>query len=166
MDRDVFFTQCKKTMYNRRKQVFLLVGMMPLLLFFAFWTWIGSMGRIRYGFGPENIVFVMPAVLAVQMVLLAVRLHGLRLMHLKLSTDAIELHGTDEVRRFLLRDLRRIRIVRDHEGGVRKIILRFEACSVRISGYLEMGILRDMLIRYASTGLERQPVVTDPVRIS
>lgn len=164
MERDIFFTQCGKTIHNRRKQLFLLVGSIPILLFLAFWTWIGSISRIRFGFGPEKIAFLFPVVMAVQMVLLAIRLHGLRLTHLKLSTDAIELHGTDEVRRHLLRDLRKIRVGRDPDGAVNRIVLRFDTRSVRLSGYLEMGILRDMLIRYANAGSERQLRIIDSAR--
>lgn len=164
MGDDIFFTQCKKTILIRRKQLFLLVGMLPILLFFVFWTWISSVGHIRFGFGPEKIVFLMPAVMAFQMILLAIKLHGLRLIDLKLSTDAIELHAMDEVRRHLLHDLRKIRVGRDPDGTVNRIILRFGVHSVRLSGYLEMGILHEMLIRYANAGTEGQLRIIDSVR--
>ena len=138
--------------------------MIPIFLLFAFLTLIGSIGRVRFGFGPENIVFLMPVVMAIQMGLLAVRIHGLRLMHLKLSTEAIELYGRNDVRQRLLRDLRVIRVVRGSDGAVSRIVLRFGRQALRLSGYLEMDVLRDALVRYASTGPERQLRVIDPVR--
>jgi len=164
MGRDLVFTQCRKAILNQRKRLFLFAGILPIFVFFAFWTWIGSIGRARFGFGPEKVVFLMPVVMVIQMVLLATRMHGLRLMHLRLSTESIEIYGSNEVRQHLLCDLRKIRVVRGPNGAVSRIVLLFGRQAIRLSGYLEMDVLRDTLVRYASTGPEGQLRVIDPVR--
>ncbi len=153
---ELMFTQSEKILANRRKNLFVLAGMLPLFLAAVSLIWLGSVGRQVFGIRPEDVAFILPLVLAVQLILLATRMPSLFKKDLKLSYEAIEITSSGEKKQIPLRDLRKIRVRRDTEGVVTNLSLHFSGKNrrlterfIRLSGYFEMNVLRDMLIRYA-----------------
>lgn len=166
---ELMFTQSDKILANRRKNLFVLAGMLPVFLAAISMIWLGSVGRQVFGIRPEDVAFILPLVLAVQLILLATRMPSLFKKDLKLTYEAIEITSSGEKKQIPLRDLRKIRVRRDTEGVVTCLNLHFSGKSrrltdrfVRLSGFLEMNVLRDTLIRYAQAIGPAQLRVMDP----
>ncbi len=148
MKNELVFTQNLKSADERRRQLFLSVGLFPLMVFAFFLTWFNLSGFQYFDFGPEKFLFLAPVVVAMQIIVLLTKSQTLRWSHIKLSTEAIELVGGETSVKHLLKDLEKIQVRRDAEKQVIRLSLKFHRLSLTLENYMEMETLRDTIVKY------------------
>jgi len=166
---DLMFTQSDRILSNRRKNLFVLAGMLPVFLVTVTLIWTATVGRLFFGLQSGDTAFVVPGMMAVQLVLLFTGMQRIRKRSLRLTCEIIEVSGLGVNRRLALQNLRKVRVRRGTDGAVTGLSLRFAGQFLswhdrflHLSGFHEMDVLRDMLIRYAGTGHSGNLKVRDP----
>ncbi len=156
------FTQTDRHVASLRQRRFGLAGVLPVLLLTAVLTWFGAVGSTRTGIPFRQVMFIVPGVLALQLIALAWAYRQPERLLLRLTPDWLELgdgHAAGE--RFPLERLERIRVVR-RGNAVHRIILHFPGRTLRLGDFLGMDTLRDLLVLYAGTPNRSRVRVLDP----
>lgn len=161
MEGERLFTQSDRHVALGRRRLFGFAGALPVLLLTALLTWFGAIGSAWTGIGFRQVAFAVPGVLAIQLVLLTLRLRQPERLYLRLSSDCLEMTGNPDPLRFPLDSLEWMRVVR-RNGEVRRLVLRFPGRTLRLVGFLGMDTLRDLLVRYAGTQKDSRVRIVDP----
>ncbi len=153
MPENLMFTQSEVYVENRRKQCFLLIGILPILLFTVFMTWMGGVGAIYFNLSPNSMMRGLPFVVMLQVLLLAICQMSLRRAWLRLSSNQLEVWIGEKPQRWRLKDMTGLRVYREASGEISSLRVRFRKGSLHLKGFLGM----DVLCRQLSDQGDQQP---------
>lgn len=161
MDREYLFTQDGNYLEARRRQLFLLIGLIPVLSFSVFMTWSGGRSAQWLGITPSDVVLVIPGVLGFQLLVLVANRNLRYQATLRLSPETLSLAVGGSISRLALSGLQHMKVSRGTDREVQRLRLRFAGRTLRLEGFLEMDTLRGLIIQYAGTSREHPLLVKD-----
>ena len=122
MNSKLMFTKNSKLIEIQKKQLFLSLGLLPLLIFGVLFTWFGAVGYQYFEINTEKLVFFTPLIVAGQLIFLMIKRNDFRWKYVTLSDESMILVGDAETRVHKFIDLEKMYVKRDENKHVQKIM--------------------------------------------